>query len=176
MWRAAIGAVATVAAATAAIVGLTGPAQAAPSTAPAGDGVTVAVTYNQFVARHSGRCMTVAGGSQSNGANILEATCLGVGHQQWRLQSVGEGYYLIVAAHSGKCVDVAGQSPGQGIDVHQYACHAQFNQQWQRVVLTGGYSRFVARHSGRCLEVAENSSDLQQWTCSSTRHQEWRLA
>jgi hypothetical protein len=160
--RAVIGTVAAFALTIPMLVGIASPAQAA--------------EFNQFVEVHSGKCMTVAGGSQSDNANVTESTCLGFGYQRFRLQSAGDGYFLIVAAHSSKCMGVDGGGAGNGIDVIQFACHGLFNQQWQRVVLSNGHSRFIARHSGRCLEVAGNTNDIQQWGCSSNRKQEWRLA
>jgi len=184
--RVVLSAVMAVGLTAATIVGFTGTAQAGPFSAPAtqsaaqADGPGVLATYYQLIARHSGKCLHVVGGSTANGADIVQYTCLGVGHQRWQLQDIGDGYFLIKVAHSGKCLDVSGQRDVDGANVHQYTCHAEFNQQWRRVTLSSGYSNFVARHSGKCLEVdnasLSNSIDAQQWTCNGNRNQQWEVA
>lgn len=102
---------------------------AGPGTAPT-SGIEP-VRSQQLTARHSGKCLDVAGASQANSANIIQYDCHGGPNQQWRLIPQGQGYYTITAQHSGKCLDVAGASQANGSHIIQYDCHRGFNQQWR---------------------------------------------
>jgi glucosylceramidase len=42
-----------------------------------------------FIAKHSGRCMTVSENSTANGARFLQWDCAWAGSQQWRWLPVG---------------------------------------------------------------------------------------
>jgi hypothetical protein len=89
-------------------------------------------------ARHSGKCLDVAGGTGAtgDGANVQQWTCLGPAqtNQRWYLTTTGNGTYSIRAVHSNKCLDVAGGTgaTGDGINVQQWTClgPAQTNQRW----------------------------------------------
>jgi hypothetical protein len=86
-----------------------------------------------LVARHSGKCLDVAGVSTADGANVHQWTCLfAQRNQEWRLVQKDNGYFTVVARHSGKCLDVAGVSISEGANVHQWTClPGQRNQEWR---------------------------------------------
>ena len=50
---------------------------------------------------HSGKCLEVAGSSNSPGATVEQSTCTGAANQQWEMVPVGDGSYEVVAGHSG---------------------------------------------------------------------------
>ncbi|WDV49259.1 RICIN domain-containing protein [Streptomyces coeruleorubidus] len=131
-------------------------------------------------ARHSGKCVDVAGSSTADGAAVQQLSCQGGDNQQWRLRSVGEGYYQIVAQHSGKCLDVSSASTANGAAVIQWTCKGSTNQQWQLQDAGSGYVELVARHSGKCLDVTSASTAdgarLQQFDCLGGQNQQWSLA
>ncbi|MFI7017314.1 RICIN domain-containing protein [Streptomyces sp. NPDC050164] len=131
-------------------------------------------------ARHSGKCADVAGSSTADGAAVQQLSCQGGDNQQWRLRSVGEGYYQIVAQHSGKCLDVSSASTANGAAVIQWTCKGSTNQQWQLQDAGSGNVELVARHSGKCLGVTSASTAdgarLQQFDCSGGENQQWSLA
>jgi ricin-type beta-trefoil lectin protein/glycosyl hydrolase family 43 len=136
--------------------------------------------YLNLVARHSGKCADVSGGSYANGAGILQATCgsgSGQQSQQWWLESAGSGYYRIVTRHSGLCLDVSSNSTADGANLLQWPCGTGTNQQWQLQDAGGGYYRVVARHSGKCLDVAGSATSdgtrLTQWTCNGGTNQQF---
>ncbi|WP_326821578.1 RICIN domain-containing protein [Streptosporangium sp. NBC_01756] len=136
-----------------------------------------------LVARHSGKCLDVAGVSTADGANVQQWTCLpNQRNQEWNLVATDSGYYTLRAVHSGKCLDVAGVGTADGANVQQWTCLSnQRNQEWRLVQKDNGYFTLVVRHSGKCLDVAgvgtADGANVQQWTClPNQRNQEWRLA
>lgn len=99
-----------------------------------GDGSSYYVT-----ARHSGKCLDVAGGvgATANGIGVQQWQCLGYHqeNQRWRLYSADGGMTIyLIAVHSGKCLDVTGGTGAtdNGIRVQQWQClgYAQTNQRW----------------------------------------------
>ena len=64
--------------------------------------------YYKVIAKHSGKCLDVAGVSTADGAKVQQWSCTGGNNQRWKLVSMGDGYNELVAAHSGKCLDVDG--------------------------------------------------------------------
>ncbi|HKT05966.1 MAG TPA: RICIN domain-containing protein [Rugosimonospora sp.] len=135
--------------------------------------------YNSLIARHSGKCADVTGGSTANSAAVIQYTCSGATNQQWRLQNLNNGYYQIVARHSEKCMDVTGASTTAGTAVIQYTCGSGTNQQWQLNSLGSGYYSIVSRNSGMCLDVTSASTAdhaaVIQYTCSGATNQQWSL-
>ncbi|MBK8972122.1 MAG: RICIN domain-containing protein [Hahellaceae bacterium] len=79
-------------------------------------------------ARHSGKCLDVAGGSKSNGAEIIQWSCHKGDNQRFRVYDAGGGYWQIQAKHSGMCLDVWGASTASGAQVRQGNCHSGNNQ------------------------------------------------
>jgi hypothetical protein len=134
-------------------------------------------TYYNVVARHSGKCMDVVGGSTADLAEVIQYAC-GTGiNQQWRRVDLGNGYVQLEARHSGKCLDVADRSTADNARIVQFACGTGTNQQWQLQDAGGGYQRLVARHSGKCLDVIGGGTAdgvrLIQYACGTGSNQQW---
>jgi uncharacterized protein (DUF1800 family) len=131
----------------------------------------------QLVARHSGKCLDVNGGS-ADGASIIQWACHGGDNQAWRLEAVGSGYYRILARHSGKALDVSGASQDDSAPVVQYTPHTGENQQWRLEAVADGY-RLVARHSGKALDVpgasAADGTAVIQYGAHEGANQQWLL-
>jgi hypothetical protein len=131
-----------------------------------------------LVARHSGKCTDVVGGSTANGAQLVQYTC-GTGvNQRFSVVDAGGGYVQLVARHSGKCVDVGNWSTADGVVLAQYTCHVGTNQQFQLQDAGSGYVRVVARHSGKCADVSDastaDSTRVVQWSCGTGTNQQWQ--
>jgi hypothetical protein len=96
-----------------------------------------ALTY-YVVARHSGKCLDVRGGSGAtgNGVPLQQWQCLGYAqsNQRWYLTSFPIGTFNLRAAHSARCADVTGGTgaTGNGVPLQQWQClgYAQSNQRW----------------------------------------------
>lgn len=128
-------------------------------------------------ARHSGRCLDVAGVGRDTGANVHQWDCHGGDNQKWRFMARGGGYYQIAAVHSDKCLDVAGVGMGNGDNIHQWDCHGGDNQLWKPVGIGGGAYRIGTKHSGKCLDVvgAGNGTNVIQWDCHDGDNQQWMI-
>ncbi|MDQ5987152.1 MAG: hypothetical protein CSYNP_02889 [Syntrophus sp. SKADARSKE-3] len=135
-------------------------------------------TY-EIKAKHSGRCLDIAGVGMQNAANAQQWDCHGGPNQQWTLTDKGGGYFLVIAKHSGKCLDVTGPSTADGANVYQWDCHGGDNQLWQFIPQGQGYYMVTAKHSSKCLDVAGagkgNGDNVYQWSCHGGDNQLWRL-
>jgi len=132
----------------------------------------------ELVARHSQKCLDVAGWSAADGTPLSQWACHGGDNQIWSLDPAADGSSRIVSRHSGKCLDVNGASTDDGAQVIQWQCHGGANQQWRLEAVTGGY-RILARHSVKCLDVSGESRDdgasITQWQCHGGANQTWLL-
>ncbi len=132
-----------------------------------------------FTARHSGKLMEVASGSQDNGADVVQWSANGSLNQQWDIQPAGDGYYTIRAAHSGKALDLYEWNPDDGADLRQWDFFGGDNQQWKFVDQGNGYYGIISRHSGKAADVFEFSTqdggDVRQWGFWGGDPQLWRI-
>ncbi|HOK06158.1 MAG TPA: RICIN domain-containing protein [Syntrophales bacterium] len=133
----------------------------------------------EIVAKHSNKCLDVAGVSTGDGANVQQWQCHGGDNQKWLLTDKGGGYYEIRARHSGKCLDIAAVSTATGANAQQWTCHGGDNQLWMVIPQGGGYHLITAKHSGKCLDVSGVSTgdgaNVYQWDCHGGDNQLWRL-
>jgi hypothetical protein len=136
-------------------------------------------SYYNLVARQSGKCLDITGGSDLDGTNAIQWSCNGGDNQRWRLVASGGGYSELVARDSGKCLDIEGGSDLDGANAIQWSCNGGDNQRWRLVATGDGYYQLAVRDSGKCLDIA-GGSDLDaanaiQWTCNGGNKQQWRL-
>lgn len=132
-----------------------------------------------MTARHSGKCLDVAGASMDSGAGLIQFDCHGGGNQKFRLAEASDRRYVqIIAQHSNMCMDVAGASRENSVQLIQYPCHGGDNQQF-RLDRRGDYYQVVAKHSGKCLDIAgasgDNGAQLIQFDCHGGDNQRFRF-
>jgi len=136
-------------------------------------------TY-RLVNVHSGKALDVAGGSNSDGATVLQWPYTGSSNQRWVLSYQGDGYYKITALHSGKALDVADLATGNGGRVIQWSVNGGGNQLWRVAANGDGSYRLVNKHSGKVLEVygasTSNGAAVDQWSWGNANNQKWRLS
>src|SRR5947208_12263246 len=112
----------------AAIVVIALAAALAPSAASAQEG-------NSFVAKHSGKCLDVAGASKDDGASVIQWGCHGGPNQQWYFDNIpGTSWGFIRVTHSRKCLSVVA-----GRNVIQSTCENHNEQLWQIIGQGGDY-------------------------------------
>ena len=117
-----------------------------------------AVTYQQVVNWHSGKCLDVAGGSQAVGARVQQYTCNGTPAQQWTQEFTGSGYFRLRVGVSGQCLTVKDASQDDNAPVVQQPCTWAYNQQWiQQTSGVIGWPFLIARHSGDGLTIQSES-------------------
>jgi uncharacterized protein (DUF1800 family) len=133
----------------------------------------------ELVARHSGKCLDVAGASLEAGARIIQWSCHSGDNQRWTVEASTDGSYRVVARHSGNALDVSGASIAGAAAVIQYTPHDRDNQKWTIDPVGGGYYRLIARHSGKALDVSgasvEDGAGAIQWPANGGANQEWLL-
>ncbi|GAA2319465.1 arabinofuranosidase catalytic domain-containing protein [Nonomuraea roseoviolacea subsp. roseoviolacea] len=116
----------------------------------------------------SGRCLDVAGASQTNGAQAQIWDCNGQPNQQWTSTSAGE-----LRVYGGKCLDVNGAATADGTTVIIWDCNGQNNQKWR--LNTDG--TITAVGANKCLDVSgagtANGAKVQIWTCHGGANQQW---
>ncbi|MFJ4709680.1 RICIN domain-containing protein [Streptomyces anulatus] len=86
-------------------------------------------TYFRFQVEHSGKCLTVAGGSLADDVAAVQSTCAaGLDNQLFALKPVGQGQFQMQAKHSGRCL-----TTGADLDwkVRQRWCSTITTQRWR---------------------------------------------
>ncbi|WP_274912531.1 RICIN domain-containing protein [Streptomyces sp. WZ-12] len=155
-------------------------AHAAP-TAPRAAVPTPSVVKLQV--EHSGKCLTVAGGSLANGANAVQTTCTdGADNQSFQLIPAGNATFMVRAMHSGKCLEVENSGTGAGANVQQWWCVDGPQQRWRLVMVDAPKKLYELRPThtdNRCLDIAGSSlndgANAGQWYCNGDANQRWRL-
>ncbi|MEH0638703.1 non-reducing end alpha-L-arabinofuranosidase family hydrolase [Streptomyces bottropensis] len=116
----------------------------------------------------SGRCLDVAGFSQTDGANVHIWDCHGGTNQQWTLTDSSQ-----LTVYGNKCLDARGGGTTAGTPVQIWTCTGSDNQQW-RVNPDG---TIVGVRSGLCLEASgwgkANGTEVRLWSCQGGTNQKW---
>lgn len=121
------------------------------------------VSYFTLVARHSGKCMDVAGGSTADHANVQQYTCHAGDNQKWSITANSDGYVTIKNKRSGKCLDVADASTSNHANIQQYTCHGGSNQRWWWSILDNRHVHVVqvAQSSGAARLIQSDTAIAQ---------------
>jgi hypothetical protein len=116
----------------------------------------------------SGRCLDVAGASQTDGTNLHIWDCHGGTNQQWTLTDSNQ-----LTVYGNKCLDVPGHATTAGTRPVIWSCNGGTNQQWR----ANADGTIVAAESGLCLDVSggatANGTAVQLWNCNGGSSQKW---
>lgn len=131
----------------------------------------------------SGKVLDVCGGSQKDGAAIIQYSYHGGNNQHWRLIPAGEDHntYAIASEVSGKVIDLWGANMSDGARIAQYSYHGGANQLWRLVSATTDQSvHAIASHlNGKVLDVWGGSTDdgalVALYPYHGGNNQRWRL-
>ncbi len=144
--------------------------------------LAVSDVYNPttIVAKHSGKCLDVIGGSTANGAQTDQLSCNSQPNQSWSFKDMGSGQYQIIADHSGKCLDVPGSSTTNGVTLQQLDCAPGANKQlWTLQNEGDGFYKIISAANGKCVDVAgislNEQQKVQQWDCLDQDNQRWKI-
>ena len=127
-----------------------------------------------IVAKHSGKCLDLKGGSTANAAALEQESCSGSEAPNFEFTSVSgkSNTYTIKNTRSGKCTDVYKGYTSNGTRLVQYSCGEGANQHFKLVNAGGGYYQLVADHSGKCLDVyrayTSDGTQVTQYSCHSS--------
>ncbi|MGL1937268.1 MAG: RICIN domain-containing protein [Fibrobacterales bacterium] len=105
----------------------------------------------RLVNNRSHYCIGIQGPSTSNGANIIQWDCNGSNSQNWVVNYLKNGRFILRNAHSNKYLDVSNYS---GPNVHQWSWQGALNQKWYISYAENGYFRVQpVSNSGTCLDL-----------------------
>ena len=118
--------------------------------------------YYKIVNEGCGKTADVGGTStcdwKCDGQNVQQWVDYGGARQQWKLQLVAAGVYIIINKHSGKVLDVQDSSGLDGGNIHQWTYVGGNNQKWRLIDVGSGYYKLENVNSGKVMQVAGNVS------------------
>jgi len=127
----------------------------------------------------TGKCLDVASGSVTSGADVNQFRCYEAASQKWVVHNASTpGYVFFKNQNSNLCLDVRFGGPKNGT-LQQFTCHQGNNQLFRLEPFTDGFDgvRIVSKHSGNCLDVPSGSKQdgvlIQQYPCNSQSNQRW---
>lgn len=136
----------------------------------------------EIVSLATEKCLDVASGSVTSGADVNQFRCHEGANQRWTAHNASTpGYVFFRNQNSNLCLDVRIGGPKNGT-LQQFTCHQGNNQLFRIEPFTDalGGARIVAKHSGQCLDVPSGRSEdrlfIQQFSCHSGPSQRWTYA
>ncbi len=147
--------------------------------APAAGGIVSGGTY-KIISSVSSLSLDSDNWGKTNGTNVCQwAYGNNQANQQWKIVSVGDGYFYIENVYSHLVVDVEDVSMKEGANVHMWEYVGGANQVWKFESLDDGTYKIVNKNSGLVLDVSAasvvNGANIQQWTWNGTGAQRWKL-
>ncbi|MBA3268536.1 MAG: RICIN domain-containing protein [Acidimicrobiia bacterium] len=131
----------------------------------------------QLVAGHSGKAAAVTGGSNADGAAVVQLTPSNLNSQGWVPLPFGNSWVL-VNLNSNKVLDVQGQSTANGAAVIQQGWAGTASQVWTLSAFGPGHTVFINFASQKAMDVAgasvANGAPLIQWDWNGGASQIWR--
>ena len=132
----------------------------------------------RIVSKKSGKALDVYGSGTYNDCKITQWNYNGTANQQWRLFSLGSGYFKVMARNSGKYL--ACHYTSNGTPVYQYNYYSGGYKDWKiECVGNTGYYRLVHRASGKVLDVSggstANGAKMQIYTWTGTDNQLFKI-
>ncbi len=142
------------------------------------DGTTSVVSYVRNV--HSGKCLTVHGGSKADNARVDQYTCVGAANQRWSFEWTGGLTYNLRNINSGKCLTVHGGGTANGAVIDQYTCVGQANQSFAVNISKPTNTQLLIMSSRKCVDVQgasqANNAPVIQWSCNGGHNQSWNYS
>lgn len=134
-------------------------------------------SYYKIVNRKSGLVLGIQGGSQANGAQVVQWTDTGAADQAWHV-TTASGRTKFGNRNSGQVIGIWQGGTADGADAVQWLDTGSADQQWQMVAV-GSYYKFVDVNSAKVLGVLGGSTSVGaqvvQWTDTGTTDQQWQL-
>ncbi len=149
-------------------------------TGPALSAVTAGVYYIRN--KYSGKYIDVQQAYQTSDVNIGQYNFNGYKNQQWKITSVGSGWYTIRPQHApGMAMDVLDNSPDNTANIIQHKFHGARCQQFGFIKNANGSYRIVTKTTNgtRCLAVqyalTTDGGNIFQYNYGSQANDNWFL-
>ncbi|OON69668.1 hypothetical protein B0919_06975 [Hymenobacter sp. CRA2] len=94
---------------------------------------------------------------------------------QWRIESLGNGYYRLLVPGNNKVLEVLGSSTSNGTAMNVWTYYSGNNQLWRIEPTEHGYYKLLAKHSNKALSVRDSVDGVVQWRYSGKEGQMWKL-
>lgn len=98
------------------------------------------------------------------------------GAPQWRIESLGNGFYRLLVPGNNKVLEVLGSSTSNGTPMNVWTYYSGNNQLWSIEPTEGGYYKLLAKHSKKALSVRDSVDGAVQWRYSGKESQMWKLS
>lgn len=141
------------------------------------DGIyTITALHSTMALDLNKSCSNTPGNS-----NVVQRTLGASPNQQWKLSSIGEGYYTITSVNCGQAIGVKAQATdAEGANILQWDYAGKANQQWEFTRLSNGYYNIVNKHSGLSVTVEgaslANKANVKQSMYADAEHQQFGLS
>jgi len=133
--------------------------------------------YYKIVNRNSGLVLGVSGGSQANGAQLIQWTDSGAEDQAWHVTTTS-GVTRFGNRNSGQVIGIWQGGTAEGDDAVQWLDTGSADQAWT-LEATGSYYKILNSNSGMVLGVQGGSTtagaSVVQWADTGTLDQQWSL-
>jgi hypothetical protein len=110
---------------------------------------------------------------QAAGVTVSERLTANV--PQWRIESLGNGYYRLLVPGNNKVLEVLGSSTSNGASMNVWTYYSGNNQLWRIEPTDNGYYKLLAKHSNKALSVRDSLEGIVQWRYSGKEGQMWKL-
>lgn len=94
---------------------------------------------------------------------------------QWRIESLGNGYYRLLVPGNNKVLEVLGSATSNGTPMNVWPYYSGNNQLWRIEPTENGYYKLLAKHSNKALSVRDSVDGVVQWRYSGKEGQMWKL-
>jgi hypothetical protein len=126
-------------------------------------------TFKRLTGVQSSRCLTVAGGSSTNGATTQISDCADTAGQSFTPTGAAE-----LRVYGTKCLQARNQGTTAGTAVEIWDCTGADSQKW----MLSNDGTILAAQSRLCLDVnaqaTANGTSVGLWTCNGGNNQKWR--
>jgi hypothetical protein len=128
----------------------------------------------------SGLALNVAGGSTTNGGEVVQYPFGGGStNAEWTMSETNNGYYQLVNVKSGLDVAVSGASTASKAKIVQWAFGSTGDDQWKPAANSDGSYSFYNLNSGLVLDDPGSSTSqgiqMDQYTFQGKTNQDWEV-
>ncbi len=136
--------------------------------------------FYKLTVKHTGKALTVKGGSTVDAANLVQYTYSGAEHQKWYIEKTSDTNpetYMMISAKSQKVADVQLSSTLNAASLLQYHYNGNNNQRYILEDAGSGYFKIKAKHSGKVLDVQlaskSDNANVVQYSSGTGDNQKW---
>ena len=137
------------------------------------------ISNQKILNANSGLCLSPAGGSKDNNAQVVQYLCDDDPSRLWAFSLVnGDDISQIINMNSGLCLTVAGGGTASNTTAVQYTCDDDPSRRWRMTSNDDRTFRLVNMNSNLCLTIAGGgigrNQTAVQYPCDGHPSREWQ--